>query len=155
MVVETEQVREQNIAMERLHYFINEVLDNSIFFDLNDKKIEAFKNLNLKICSLPEEPFDQIIGIILLMKFNSILENKLVVTDLFIESKLGDYVKFHIVQEIAESFFTGNNWWNNASANISNNEKNSGKKTKIVKLFDDDWLGLGLSWKDPKVCQKS
>lgn len=155
MIVETDHVREQNIAMERLHYFISEVVDSCVFFDINDKKIQDYKNLNIKVCSLPEEPYDQIIGMVLLIKFNNILENKMIVTDLFIESKLGDNVKFHVVQEIAEAMFNGNNWWNNGSANLLCTTKENGKKTKIVKLFDDDWINLGLAWKDTKSIQKS
>ena len=38
MTVETEHIREQNIAMERLNFFIEEIIDSCIFLQ-KDRKI--------------------------------------------------------------------------------------------------------------------
>ena len=154
MMVETESVREQNIAMERLEYFINEVIDSCIFIDKNKtKNIDYYIQAGIKVCLLPEEVYDQIIGMILLLKFNSILEKRLFVTDLTLSSKLSDNVRFHIVEEIATNLFDGDFWWNNNSTKLYDSPKLKDKKTKIVKLFDDEWTTVGLSWKDSKYTQ--
>ena len=39
MDVETESIREQNIAMERIKHFLNECLENSIFVQHTEHKI--------------------------------------------------------------------------------------------------------------------
>ena len=43
MEVETESIREQNVAMERIKYFLNECLENGIFVqDTEHKVIEKY-----------------------------------------------------------------------------------------------------------------
>ena len=39
MEVETESIREQNVAMERIKYFLNECLENGIFVQDTEHKI--------------------------------------------------------------------------------------------------------------------
>jgi hypothetical protein len=152
LLVETDNVREQNIAMERLEYFLNEVISHGIFIDSNlQDVIEKYNKAGIRIITLPEEPYDQIIGMIILLKCNSIMENRLVITDLSISSKLSDNVRFCLVTEIAETIFAGDYWWNNIGLNTFDIEKSNSKK--VVKLFDNEWTELGLTWKDKKVAQ--
>jgi hypothetical protein len=148
MVVETEDAVQQNIAIERLSYFLTEQIENCIFINENDKEfIQKYKNAGMKVCTVPEDPYDQILGLILINKFNAIMENRIVVTDITFGSKLSNLVKFQITNESAEAEFPGNYWWNDNSANIS--LKKTGKE-KIVDLREykaQDWNKLDLSWK--------
>lgn len=156
MVVETESVREQNIAMERLEYFITQVIDSCVFIDSKEvESIENYKKAKIKVSILPEEPYDQIIGMILLLKLNSVLENRLIVTDLNICSRLSDDVRFNIIAEVAETIFSGEYWWCNNSTTTFDLPKLNEKKSKVVKLFDDEWTNLGLSWKEGKQSSQS
>jgi len=151
MVVETEATREQNIAMERIDYFLRNIIDSSVFIDSKETKaIENYQQAGLKVCILPEECYDQIIGMILLLKLNSILEQRLIITDLVLGSKLSDDVRFNIVAEVAENLYLGDSWWSNSSMSTIEGSKPNEKKNKIVKLFDDEWANLGLSWKETK-----
>lgn len=144
--VETENIREQNVAMERLEYLFNEVLSNSIFIDESLKnEIESYRKSGIKIITLPEEPYDQIIGMVLLLKLNSIIEGKLHITDLNISSYLSDGVRLTIVSEIAENLFDGDHWFKRNSLETENSSVN---ESKVVKLFEDCWNELGLSWKE-------
>ena len=73
MEVETESIREQNVAMERIKYFLNECLENSIFVqDTEQKIIEKYSSCGFKVCTVPEEPYDQIITLLMLTKLNRI-----------------------------------------------------------------------------------
>jgi len=151
MMVETESNHEQNIAMERLDYFINNILDSCVFISNSEtKSIGNYTNAGIKTCLVPEEPYDQIVGLVLLLKLNSILENRMIITDITFSSNLSDNVRFHIVEEIAENLYSGDNWWNDSSTKLYDSPKLTDKKTKIVKLFDDEWVSLGLSWKELK-----
>jgi len=146
IIVETEDIREQNVAMDRIDYFFHEILNNSLFIDENlTENIKVYKNAGIKIISLPEEPYDQIIGMVLLLKLNSIMEGKMHITDLNIGSYLSDWVRFTIVSEIAEHLFEDNQWFHNNTLETENNTQN---ESKVVKLFEDCWSELGLSWKD-------
>lgn len=149
IIVETDLLREQNVAMERLEHFIYRMLDNGIFVnEIETDMIELYKNAGLKIITLPEEPFDQIIGMALIQKFNTIMENRLVVTDLLIGSKLSDGVRFTIIGEVSDTIMKNESWYNRNSLCINNFDDKSDKASKIVKLFENDWAALDLNWKE-------
>jgi len=147
MLVNTESQHEQNIAIERLNYFLTECVENSVFVNSkDDKAIEKYTMADIKVLTLPEDPFDQIVGIVLMAKLNAILEEKLYITDITFFSKLTAGIKFHSpVEEIEE--FSGKHWWNDPTLSTKEPKSNK-KKDKIVRLFDsDDWAETGLVWK--------
>jgi len=147
MSINTVDPEDQNTAIERLSYFIGSALEDSIFVEDKEKEvIETYAKAGIKVITVPEEPYDQIIGLILLNKFNSIMENRIVVTDMILGSKLSNLIKFHLNDETASLEFSGKHWWNESSTNTENKKS---KKDKIVKLFDkkNDWEELELTWK--------
>jgi len=153
IMVESEDIREQNVAMDRLEYFFHEVLNNSLFIDENlTELIKIYKNAGIRVITLPEDPYDQMIGMVLLLKLNAIMEGKMHITDLNISSYLSDEVRFTIVSEIAEHLFEDNQWFQRNSIETENNIPN---ESKVVKLFEDCWSELGLSWKDKPKKGKS
>jgi hypothetical protein len=149
MLVETDSIKEQNIAMDRAIYFLTEVLSNSILVhSANSDIIKKYENVDLRVCELPQEPYDQIIAMVVLLKLNSIMENRLKITDLVIGSSLSDGVRFNIVSEVAESAFSGKYWWNSPCLAITNHKIDGVDHANVIKLFSDDWTGLGLSWRE-------
>jgi hypothetical protein len=153
MSVETENAKEQNIAIERLNYFIASYIDNSIFVNEKDKaSIEKYENAGLRVLTLPEDPYDQIIGLILIMKCNAIMEGRVVITDIIFHSKLTSGIKFHSSIEETEDF-KSNNWWNDptTATKLTKNKKPK-DKDKVIKLFDkDEWSEVGLLWKSKQA----
>jgi hypothetical protein len=147
MDVQTESIKEQNIAMDRILYFLSESLSNSVFIhDQETKMIEKYNQAGIKTCILPEEPYDQIITVLLLMKFNAITEGKLLVTDIALISVLSDQVRFLYDLETANSHPFGKGWWSEPTTSISDIVKHN-KKDKIVKLVKScDWSNIGLDW---------
>jgi hypothetical protein len=149
MLVETESIKEQNIAMERISYFLHEVIQNSVLIHSSKQDIiEKYQSTGLKVCELPDEPYDQILAMIVLLKLNSVVEDRLKITDLVIGSSLSDGVRFNIVSEIAESAFSGKHWWNSPCVAMNSRDYEICDQSKVVKLFTDDWVNLGLSWRD-------
>lgn len=153
--VETDSIYEQNVAMDRIKYFINERLENCTFVqDSETRIIEKYQAAGLKVCTLPEEPYDQIITILLLQKLNAICEGKLIVTSMELESILSDGVGFmYDVDDIESLHQFKNGWWTENSNSISS--KVLGKKEKIVRLVkNNDWASLGLDWKSKENCSE-
>jgi hypothetical protein len=147
MLVETESIREQNVAMERIEYFLSNVLENGVFVNANETAtIENYEKAGLKVCTTPEEPYDQIVSMILLLKLNAIMEGRLCVTDMVLGSKMSQGVRFTVVHEHAENIFSGNHWWNEPCTIIKDNKPK--RREKIVKLFNDEWSEMGLTWKE-------
>lgn len=148
MDVETDSVREQNVAIERTNYFLQYHLDSCIFVDskLTDA-ISKYEQAGIRVVEMPEEPYDQIVGIVLLLKLNSIMEDRLIITDCVFGSKLSTGIKFDLAVEQAKESFHGKFWWNDPSLSLTNRTLN--KKDKVVKLFDiGKWDQIGLSWKE-------
>ena len=149
MEVDTASIKEQNIAMDRIHYFLHECLGNSVFVqDSENKAIEKYMQADIKVCTLPDEPYDQIITILLLLKLNVITEGKLHITDISLMSGLSDDVKFvYDVETVANHPFGNKGWWTDSSTAIADVTK-SNKKDKIVRLVKQhsDWAAVGLDW---------
>ena len=149
MEVDAASIKEQNIAMDRIHYFLHECLGNSIFVQDSEKKaIEKYMQADIKVCTLPDEPYDQIITILLLLKLNAITEGKLHITDISLMSGLSDDVKFvYDVETVANHPFGNKGWWSDFSTNMSDIHKTN-KKDKIVRLIKQhsDWASVGLDW---------
>lgn len=152
MEVETESIREQNVAMERIKYFLNECLENGIFVqDTEHKVIEKYRTCGFKVCTVPEEPYDQIITLLLLTKLNSITEGRLVITDMTLGSRISDDVRFICDIESPRGPLESPGWWSDIGTSISDPIKKSVKKDKIVKLFktpSTDWAEHNLVWKE-------
>lgn len=149
--VETDSIREQNIAMDRIKYFLHECLETSIFVEAGEKKvIEKYLAADLRVCTLPEEPYDQIVTLMILNKLNAITEGRLIVTDIVLSSLLSDEVKFvYDYESVAAANIFDNGWWSDPSTSINDLPKANNKKDKIVKLVkSNDWAFLGLDWKE-------
>ena len=153
MLVETDIPKEHTIAMDRFDLFIKDAATNAVF--INEEKheeIEKYKEAGLKIITLPGEPFDQIVAMVLLLKLNAIMENRIKITDITISSLLGEGIRYPIVTETAENadMMLGDKWWHNSDMETTNQTVFKFEpENNIVKLFDDSiWAQYDLSWKD-------
>jgi hypothetical protein len=145
--VSTTDISEQNIAIERIKYFLNDCLEHSIFVSQTETHaIQKYVDADIKVCTLPEEPYDQIIGIMLMVKLNAITEGRLVITDLSISSAMSDGVFYNHSIEETVGPFNESGWWNESNPKMSHSLKPN-KSKKVVKLvkscnnWDDVWLG--------------
>ena len=144
--VATESILEQNIAMERLRYFLFEFLEHSVFINQNNtEQIEKYRNCGLTVCTLPEEPYDQIVGIMLFVKFNAIMEGRLVLTDIIIESAMSDGVNCLHNEEENIGPFLLKDWWNESSCRINNLTTKNKKVVKLTK-HKSDWESANLDY---------
>lgn len=151
MDVKVEDIIIQNIALDRIKHLFHSELDNCIFVhETNKTVIDNYNKAGLKVCTLPEEPYDQIISLVLLKKINSITDNKLFVNQIKISSMISDDVAFYVSHEDHVEFWDRQSaWWTNPSPCITDWVKKLTKKDKIVELKKDSnaWTDLGLSWK--------
>jgi hypothetical protein len=136
---------EQNIAYERMKFFVHEVLDDSILISEHSPLKEVYEKTGANLIYLPEEPVDQIVGMMLYLKLNAIMENRIVVTDVELWSKVGDSVSY--LHSHGESLkpFTDGGWWTDPRPTCrSYQEKNT---QKIVNLdLIPEWKDHSLEW---------
>ena len=80
MLVETDIPKEHTIALERLDFFIKNIISNSVFVNEEDHEaIEKYCNAGMSIVTLPGEPFDQkvTVGYIYMMKLAHLADDKI------------------------------------------------------------------------------
>lgn len=151
--VYSDDVREQNIALERIKYIIEVCLENSVLINESlPNAIAAYQAAGLRVCTLPDEPYDQIVAAVLISKINAVTEEKIAVTEINIVSKICDGVSFFISQEEVATFTQKQGvWWTENSPSICSLIKK--EKTKVVNLRKEGpgWAELGLTWKDQGV----
>lgn len=145
MSVEVDDVYEQNIAIERMNYFLTNQIEDSLFINEKDTEaLEKYKAAGMKTIVIPDDPYDQIIGHVLINKCNAIMEGRIIVEEIIFGSKLSNLIKFNISCDETDDKFIGNHWWNDPNLSV----KPKKKKDKIVKLFDQqNWETLELTWK--------
>jgi hypothetical protein len=147
MTTNTSDQDDQIICMNRMNHFIYEELNNTVFINENDTdQIQLLLSAGIKITTLPEAPIDQIIGWVVFLKLNSILEDRMVITDVKIQSDLGDNIKY--MHTLGESLgpVELKGWWTDSSP-VHSSVKSSGSKKRVVKLNKGtSWKKLDMSW---------
>lgn len=157
MTVTTDDTREQNIALERINYYLGSCLGNCIFINENEKKvIEKYVTAGFNVCTFPFEPYDQLVTVMLLTKLHAIVEGRFDITDITLSSRLSDGVSYLHDSESPAGPFEEPGWWSKSDASITTRSKLT-KKEKIVQFAAraDDWAEIGLLWKEkPTVSEK-
>lgn len=154
MEVVTDSIHEQNVAMDRLKYLVYEVFENIVFVqDTETEMIKLYEAAGIKTCALPEEPYDQIVALLLMLKFESVCEGRLNITDINFTSKLSDQVRFKENIATARATYGESGWWNEPTPQLVCATKRVGKD-KVVKIKNNEWNESGLVWKEKKEKSK-
>jgi hypothetical protein len=146
MITQSPDPTEQNIAFRRAKHFIYGELDSTIFVDSEDvTKCAEFAQAGLNITTLPGEPADQLIGIMLFHKLNAIMEGRIVLVE--VEISAGDGVIYlHGESETSEGLFRPE-WW--STPDLTHSEFKPKNSEKVLSLTAGNlWRELELNWPD-------
>lgn len=139
-----------NISLERIKAFVMGELENVVFINReNEAQAEMLQAIGANICTLPDEPVDQIIGIMLYCKLNAITEGQLLVTKLDISSSLGDEVWYQHNEEDHLGPFAADGWWHKRSCQKDTLDP-EGTAENVVKVESTGWQEYGLEWPENK-----
>ena len=135
-----------NIALDRVKAFVHGALESTVFINqANMERAEFMQMMGIRVTTLPEEPVDQIIGMMLYYKLNAIMEDRMTVTALDVSSTLGDSVWYqHDEEDIAGPFAT-DGWWYRASMQHESIECDP-EPGNVVKVMSTGWYELNLEW---------
>jgi hypothetical protein len=147
MTTNTSDANDQIVCMNRINHFIYDELGSTVFIDENDtEQIQLLAAAGVKLTTLPETPIDQVIGWVVFLKLNAILEDRMIISDIKIQSDLGDNIKY--MHSIGESLgpVESTGWWTDPSPKHSSVKPGSNKK-RIVKLNNGvSWKKLDMNW---------
>jgi hypothetical protein len=102
---------------------------------------------------LPEEPVDQIVGIMLYCKLNAVTEGNLSITQLDISSSLGDEVWYQHHSDDNLGPLSQDGWWHKKTCQKHNLPQDT--EHNVVKVENSGWAEYGLEWPDARPQQKS
>jgi hypothetical protein len=149
LITNTYNPLEQNIAIRRAKHFIFNQLESTIFVDSEEKdRCENFLRAGLNVTTLPGDPSDQLIGIMLFHKLNAIMEDRIKIVEIEISAGTG-VVYLHSENETSEDL-NYPEWWSTVDLTHCDFEFiNSDKVLSIPQ--NNAWRDLDLSWPDSPV----
>lgn len=140
-----------NVAFERIKYFVYNKLDSSIFInqDYSDK-CQQYIDAGLAVTTLPGEPVDQLIGLMLYYKLNAIMEDRILVDETEVSSLLGEnMIYLHRENEITD-IGTLPDWW--TTPDPAHNDYLLVGAEKVVSMHSNTaWREMNLTWADSPV----
>lgn len=146
LLTKTKDAASTNIAMERLKAFVYDTLNSTVFINQNNmERAEFLQIMGANVTTLPEEPVDQIVGMMLYYKLNAIMENRMVITALDIASELGDSVWYQHDEDDSAGPFAKDGWWHQSSTQHETIEPEQ-PSDNVVKVISTGWHEMGLDW---------
>jgi|TARA_R110002126_G_scaffold128790_2_gene271416 hypothetical protein len=146
MITATSDGESHNIAFDRIKYFIGQSLDSGVFINNDhEEQCKLLANAGVKIITLPAEPVDQLIGIMLYCKLNAICEERILIGEVEITSELGGEVTYMHAEDEPIGPYDNVGWWNDA--NLIHYHSKITETENIVSLATvSSWRELGLHW---------
>jgi predicted Fe-Mo cluster-binding NifX family protein len=139
---------EHNVALDRVKYFLHNQITSSVFVNRDNLSgCQALTSAGIRVTTVPEEPVDQVIGIMLYCKLNAIMENRMIISALDISSTLGDSVWYQHEDNDALGPFAADNWWNRPSVQHDTVDLEPATE-KVVKVTTQGWHEMGLEWEE-------
>ena len=135
-----------NIAFERITYFVGMCLESCIMINQDD--IEQCNKLlaaGLTVTTLPAEPVDQVVGMMLYCKLNAIMEGRIVITDFELSSDLGDQMIYMHSDNETIGPFEADGWWHTAELTHSSVEEAITENVMSLNL-NNAWTEANLAW---------
>jgi hypothetical protein len=147
MTTATDSPQDTNTALDRLKYMVEEYLVDSVFIKETDvDQIKLLRAAGIKVIAMPEEPVDQIIGMMLYSKISAVMEGCMIIRSIMLSSTAGDDVIYeHDLQESVAPFDQPG-WWNIPTP-VCETETRPDLNDKIFVLSaTNQWRDLGLEW---------
>lgn len=148
MMTATENPADHNVALNRIKHFVYNEMESTIF--INSENVEQCHKLaaaGLNITTMPCEPVDQIIGIMLFTKMSAIVEERLVIGEVELSSVLGDGVIYLHGENENVSDVVPATWW--SSCDLVHCAPDLIDTDKIVTIHKSSvWRELDLAWPD-------
>ena len=146
LLTKTKDSVSTNIALDRAKAFVHGALESTVFINqANAERAEFMQMMGIGVTTLPEEPVDQIIGMMLYYKLNAVMEERMAVTSLDISSTLGDSVWYQHDSEDMPGPFAEDGWWHRASMQHETVEREP-TPGNVVKVISTGWHELNLEW---------
>jgi hypothetical protein len=140
---------EHCVAFERIKYFVYNQLDSTIFINSAEQdKCQQFASAGLSVTTMPGDPVDQLIGLMLYYKLNAIMEDRIIVDETEISSMLGENMSYLHRDNETPDIGEPPAWWH--VPDLSHNDIVLVETDKVVAMHANSaWRDLDLAWPEP------
>ena len=154
----------QNIGFERIKYFFNSLLRDTVIASKHNKATKSMmKSFNINWMLLPSEPNDQMVLWCLYHKLSSVLEKNFEILDMSIDSRQGDNISYHYDGESLEMdidpWLVNNKkikpWWERPDQALYDATFSPTKDKVEIYYGQSSWEDIGLGWVTEKDLKKS
>ena len=146
MLAETPDPELQNLAYNRMNYWIYSVMQDSTLIGQANEAIPAYQATGQRLIVMPDEPVDQLVGMMLYSKLNAIMEHHILITKLTIGSRLGDDMFYVHDQDENLGMFSEAGWWQDPRPRWSDAKSRRTKNNVISINRAPEWKELDLDW---------
>lgn len=153
-LTQTLDPRDQNIALDRVKYFLINELHSTIFINQAEvERAEAFTDVGLNVTTLPEEPVDQVVSIMLYYKLNAIMEGRMKITELVMSSDAGDGIEYFHNENEHTDLFPESGWWHEPTlchSSVELDDETEGENVVSIGT-NTEWEDQELGWAHEEV----
>ena len=148
MITNTELAEDQNTAFERMKYFVYNHVDNTMFIDrAEQEQCAKFLQTGLSITTMPGDPVDQLIGIMLYHKLNAIMEQRMTIVETELSSSQGQAMTYLHSEGENTLGVEAPTWW--LSADLAHSDFALPESEKVVSMQTTTaWRDLDLAWSE-------
>jgi len=148
MATVSQDPNDQITAFERLKYFVYTCMESTIFIDAEEtEQCNRYVQAGLNITTMPGEPVDQLIGIMLYHKLNAVMESRMIVYETELSSTAGgDMTYLHSEEENTVGYMQPE-WW--TTTDLIHSVVAPAKLDNVVAIPQATaWRDLDLAWAD-------
>ena len=122
---------DHDVAYGRMDYWFEEVMQDSVMISADSSAVKAYAATGQRLLLFPDQPVDQLVGIMLCLKLNAMTEGRLVVTDVDISSVHGSDMTYQHNVDEAVGPMAAAGWWQDTKP-IWNHVSSSARGSKVV-----------------------
>ena len=148
MATVSEDPEDQSTAFERLKYFVYAGMESTVFIDAAEtEQCNRYVQAGLDITTMPGEPVDQLIVIMLYHKLNAVMESRMIVFETELSSAVGEYMTYLHSDEEDTVGYVQPEWW--TTADLTHSEFAPANPDNVVAISQATaWRDLDLAWVD-------
>ena len=145
MTTVSDMAAEQNKAYERIRYWMS-MMQDCVLIDQSNKMIDTWQKTGARIMAFPDDPVDQLVGMMLYSKLSTILQGRIDVNEVLISSAMDDDIIYRQSEHESLGPFAESGWWNDPRPIWETSRKKSGKVISLQRMAE--WSDLELDWDD-------
>jgi len=148
MTTNSDLSTDQNIAFERIKYFVYSQMDSTIFINKNlQDQCDQMVSAGLNITTMPGDPVDQLVGIMLYYKLNAITESRMIIVETEISSTLGENMTY-LHSDFEDTLgYEQPAWW--TLSDLTHSDITIVGSEKIVAMSPGAcWREVDMAWTD-------